>query len=208
MLFFKTPKLNHEKLRARSFKDEFNTYLKLKEIFKDQKLKKDRIVLFNPGAGGDVINPLLFVDALTECRQLDMFFVDDRFYYQFILQGLEEVIDDFKYDISVSAGKAVIKFRLNKTKVNLVYLGEDVFKNLPKDIENGFDVYFERAFRLFREDQIRQMSYIFGRLRKGGFVISDWGFNKNITEKHSLAKMGNLPRNFGIYKNLTIYRKI
>ena len=207
MLLFKKPQLKFEKLKDGSFKDEYETYLKLKEEFKDKKLKKDKIVFFNPGAGGDIINPLLFIDALLECKELELIFMDPRFYYQFVLEELKEVIENFKYSIKLDNNTAIIKFKLNSTKVNLIYSGKDAFEKIPDEIRNGFDVYYERAFDLFRDTENLYMSIVFEKMNQGGIAITDYGFNKPITEKNNLQKIENIPKNFGIYKNLTIYKK-
>lgn len=208
MLLFKKPALNHEKLKQGSFKDEFNTYLRLKEIFKDKKLKKDKIIFFNPGAGGDIINPLLFIDALIECKNLEMIFMDPRFYYSFVIEALKDVVENFKYKLKLNGNTAQISFRLNRTKCSMVYVGKDAFERIPDEIKKGFDIYYERAFRLFRDDQNLYMSLIFEKMNKGGLVVTDWGFNKPIIEKGGLKKIENIPKDFGIYKNLTIYKKL
>ena len=206
-MLFKKPKLNYEKLKSGSFKDEFATYLKLKQHFNGHKLKKDKITFFNPGAGGDIINPILFIDALTEAKELELIFFDPRFYYMFVIEGLKEIIDNFKYNIKLNNSTAVIKFKINKTKYNLVYIGRDAFARIPDEIKAGFDIYYERAFRLFRDDQNLYMALVFEKMNPGGLAITDWGFNKPVLEKGNLKKIDNLPKDFGIYKNLTIYKK-
>ena len=102
---------------------------------------------------------------------------------------------------------AVIKFRLNNTKVTMHYLGKDAFNGIPAEIRKGFDVYYERAFELFRADEGLYMQLVFEKLRHDGLVITDRGFNKPVLDKNNLEKIQNIPKEFGIYKNLTIYRK-
>lgn len=206
-MFFKKAKLNREKLKLGSFKEEFYTYLKIKEFFNGNKIKKDKIIFFNPGAGGDIVNPMLFIDAVTECKELEMIFFDPRFYYQFVIEGLKEIIDNFKYKMKVDGKLAKITFKLNKTKVILNYIGKDAFERIPSEIKQGFDIYYERAFRLFRDDQNLYMALIFEKMYSGGLVITDWGFNKPVIEKGNLKKIEKVPKDFGIYKNLTIYKK-
>ena len=207
-MFFKKPKLNPERLKEGSFKDEYSTYLKLKEQFNGNKLKKDKVVFFNPGAGGDIINPILFIDALIECKELELIFFDPRFYYQFVIEGLKEIIDNFKYKIKLNENKAIINFKYNGTKVNMIYSGTDAFEKIPSEIKQGFDVYYERAFRLFRDDQNLYMALVFEKMNSKGLVITDWGFNKPVLEKGGLEKIQGILKDFGIYKYLTIYKKL
>ena len=207
-MFFKKPVLNLEKLKGNSFEDELNTCLKLKEIFKDKKLKKDRVVFLNLGAGGDIINPVLFADALIEAKEIVFLFYDPRFYYQFIIGELEDIIDNFKYKLKLNKNTATIKFKLNNTKMSIVYSGRNAFDGMPPEIKQGFDVYYERAFRLFRDDQNTFMYLLFQRMNKNGLVVTDWGFENIITEKTNLQKINGIPKDFGIYHNLTIYKKL
>ena len=207
-MFFKKPVLNLEKLKDNSFEDELSTCHKLKKIFKNKKLKKDKVVILNLGAGGDIINPMLFADALVEAKEIVFLFYDPRFYYQFIIGELEDIIDNFKYKLKLNGNTAIIKFKLNNTKMSIVYSGRNAFDGMPPEIKQGFDVYYERAFRLFRDDQNLYMAFVFEKMNKDGLVVTDWGFNKLITEKGNLQKIEGIPKEFGIYHNLTIYKKV
>lgn len=207
-MFFKKPRLNYEKLKSGSFKDEYDTYLKIKDFFKQNKLKKDKITFVNLGAGGDIINPLLFTDALIKAKEITFLFYDPRFYYHFMIEALKDIVDNFKYKLKFDKNTALIRFKLNNTKFNLIYSSQDAFAKMPSEFKKGFDVYYERAFRLFRDDQDLFMFLLFEKLNKGGIAITDWGFNKPVLEKNRLEKIQNLPEDFGIYKKLKIYKKI
>ena len=61
-----------------------------------------------------------------------------------------------------------------------------------------FDIYFERAFRIMKDSADGYENQVFSKLRPGGILISDSGF------QHCSLKKLNVPRELSSYGEMII----
>lgn len=185
-----------------NLQEDYSTYLKIKELLKTYKIRKQKITVYYPGCGSDLVNVLIMIDMLEEAKQIDIIFVDPKGAFPVMIAEMKKTT--YKPKIKQSKNKATIHFK-NK-KINMIYYSENAFDFIPKEIENGIDLYFERAFNLFREEKEKQMNKIFPLINERGFIISDYGFELG-KYKRQFVQIKNIPKNFGFYQNFHIFQK-
>ena len=168
-------------------------YKKLKEL-KSQELKTQNLllsslqtpVLFYPGCGADILFPLLFMEKFFPKLERGTFiFADKEFTLGLIKTVLDEVGISFAENnkneneqnfqwMNNSQNKPAILFYWKELLIELHFFQEDIFSLLPE--LPAFDVYFEKAFRIFKDENGLYEKNIFEKLKKNGILISDSGF--------------------------------
>ncbi len=129
----------------------------------------DAPLLFYPGCGCDVVFPLEYVRRLwPKVRMLSCVFVDATFQ-----QGLIETVLD-TLGISFAREENVLMFYWGDILVRLRVIRCDVFSFI--DRFTGFDIYFERAFRIMKDGWEGYEEKVVLGLNPCGIVISDSGF--------------------------------
>lgn len=132
-----------------------------------------------PGSGSDIVVPLLFVEHLfPKITTLHIQLID-----LFPQEALVRTILD---DIG-------IPFSEENTKIMFYWYG--ILVNLECTVANAFtldyesfDIYFERAFRIMKDQDPEFEKRIFAKLNSGGVLISDSGFTQVPLEKITFPK--------------------
>ena len=130
-------------------------------------LNTKRPILFYPGCGADILNPLIYLEKLfPEISGAEFLLVD-------VVSNLgliKTVLDDI--GISFKEEGETISFYWKNKLINLEFIEGNVFQlELP-----NFDIYFEKAFRIMKENSLYYEEKIFEKLNKNGLIISDSGF--------------------------------
>ena len=169
----KLAKPDQEKIQQYLFPDE---YQNLSLLLNLPKLGlPENPILFYPGCGADILMPLKYIEILfPRLRNVTFIFndIDNTF-------GLiKTVLDDV--GISFELNRNSLQFYWNGILVDLQFLHENVFtlKDLP-----AFDIYFERAFRIMKDDYPDYENQIYQQLNPKGIFISDSGFQHMPLEK-------------------------
>ena len=76
---------------------------------------------------------------------------------------------------------------------------------LPASVRKGYNVYFERAFELFREEHHDFLPDALQYLTANGLVITDAGLKSPLQEKFARLETTEDIRPLGFYKNLSLY---
>jgi hypothetical protein len=191
------------KLKKELGRDELDTFLKIKNIFKGKKLKKDEITLFYPGCGDDLVNPLLISDALLNYKTINMILVDVELFNMITYFRKNNI----KFKSKRSKNKVTVNIKKKTKSINLIHYARNALDKWPAELQQGFDVYFERAFEICRRDDPFFVKRILNNLNKDGLIISDCGFYDLAVLKNNDFKQIKVPSNFGFYDNLKIFRK-
>ena len=127
--------------------------------------------LFYPGCGADIIYLMLFLEkAFPALRKISLVLND----VENNLGMIKTILDDVGITFSEDRKKDNIHFYWNSISVDLLFMVGNVFViDLPV-----FDIYFERAFRIMKGEDLRYEHRIYERLNPGGILISDSGFEK------------------------------
>ena len=178
-----------------AFRVEASRFLTNEEIkgFEALKMDKENISIFYPGSGNDILRPLMLLGNFKTARI---------------------ILADKNLDPDMAAGYfSEITGCRNFTKLGNTYSFEftdrtvmiecheiDVLLKFP-DI-NDIDVYFERAFQIFRQASPDFFLQVKMKLAKEAKIISDYGdiFGMEKIEVPEEAKA------IGFYKNLGVYR--
>jgi hypothetical protein len=134
---------------------------------------KEELTLFYPGCGSDILFPLLYLDKLFPgVRKIQLNFVDVSNF----LGLIKTILDDVGINFSESfvEGKDNINFYWKGKLINLTFVQDNVFDYIDK-IEL-FDLYFERAFRIMKDDDPDFEQKVVTKLSSDGMIISDSGF--------------------------------
>lgn len=195
MIQFLKFKLNTQQI-IDDLEDEANSYQILKNNF--NKINKKEITIFYPGDGGDMLNILAIYDALIKNnKKLNIIMVDIRDLFSPAIQELKTYTN---LKVKRKNNKAIARC-LNK-KITITYYQEDANTFFPTELKKGYDIYYERAFEIHRQDSnILEIASEY--LNNNGLMITDKGFNLK-----NLKQIPNIPTEFGFYKNFQIQQKV
>lgn len=207
-------KMSVGEIKKLVYPEEFESYLRLKEAFKNRKFCKEEVTLFYPGCGADVETVLLMLDAILDwegCRKVSLIYADTVDVAPgFICSTIDRITARKNKVDYISDDSAQINFVMNGREITLTYFLSNVLERQPDFLKEGFDIYYERGFEIFRADEGWFAVYVLNQLKKGGLLVSDCGFCKqDLLREHGLSNFGpkELPQGIGFYKNFRIYRK-
>ena len=166
----KKSQINLEKLQEYFFADDYEN-LNLLDHIKIEHNKK-KLSLLYPGSGADIFFPLVYLEKLfPHVKKAKFIFVD----YEDNLGLIKTVLDEV--GVSFKGNKKKISFYWKEQLIKLYFISKTIETHLPK--QKSVDVYFERAFRLMRDDLPHYEESIITKLNPGGIIISDTGFNNH-----------------------------
>ncbi len=175
----KLAKPSEEKVKEYLFSDEYQNLSFLLEI---QKLEcPENPVLFYPACGVDVLMPLKYVEILfPRLRNITFIFndVDNN------LGLIKTVLDDV--GISFKSKKNSLQFYWNGILIGLKFVQGNIFQTI-RHIPS-FDIYFERAFRIMKDEHPEYEQQIYQKLNPKGILISDSGFQHLPLEKINVSQ--------------------
>ncbi len=176
----KLAKPDQEKIQRYLFPDEYQNISLLTEIHRME--YPENPVLFYPGCGADILLPLKYVEILfPRSRNITFIFNDTDNNLGVIKTILDEVGVSFK-----EKKKNILQFYWNGILVHLKFIQGNVFQiiaGLPP-----FDIYFERAFRIMKDEHPEYENQIYQKLNSNGIIISDSGFQQLPLEKMDVSQ--------------------
>ena len=126
-------------------------------------------LLFYPGCGVDIFTPLIYLSKLfPKISQAKLLFNDLDNTLGLIKTCLDEV------GITFSGQKNQLQFYWQGFLIELIFVRGDmltILNNSPP-----FDIYFERALRIYREKYPDYEQAVFTKIKPGGILISDSGY--------------------------------
>jgi hypothetical protein len=182
-------KIDKNKLKSYFFKKEYDKLVLLDNV-STPTLTPTLPILFYPGCGADMFSPLLYLDKLfPEIKQAKLIFVDN----EDCLSLLKTVLDDV--GITFSGRRKKIKFYWNNKLITLIFVKDFVQNILDK---YNYDIYFERAFRIMKDNLDNYETNVVKQLNPGGILISDSGFqDQNL-------QLIEVPKNLSAYNEMII----
>ena len=184
-------KINQTQCRNYFFDDDYQN-LKLLDYI-NLNLQTLKPTLFYPGSGNDVLFPLHYVEKLfPNIKEIKFIFVD----LDNNLGLIKTILDDLGVHFSEQSN--FIQFYWNKLQINLEFITANVFNlDLP-----SFDIYFEKAFRIIKDQDPSYEHRIFEKLSNQGILISDSGFQQTNLKKITV------PAKLSSYKEMIIGIKL
>ncbi len=156
--------LNEAKFQEYFFADELNKLSSLNNI--NVNISEKNPTLFYPGCGVDILTPLLYVKKLFKQKKFTFIFLDK----EPCLGMIKTVLDDL--DVPFSCNREELNFYWKGKFITLRFILGDVFKKaLPK-----YDIYFEKSFRIMKDQFHGYEEKVVSSLEKGGVIIADSGF--------------------------------
>lgn len=175
----KLAKPKEDKVKEYLFPDEYQNLSLLTDLPRME--YPENPILFYPGCGADVLMPLKYVEILFPKLQNITFLLNDiDNNFGLIKTILDEVGISFKED------KNKLQFYWNGIFVELQYLQGNIFQMLS--IVPAFDIYFERAFRIMKDELPDYENQIYQKLNPNGILISDSGFQQLPLEKIQVSQ--------------------
>ncbi|MBI2581936.1 hypothetical protein HYV87_02285 [Candidatus Woesearchaeota archaeon] len=174
----KSAKPAEEKVQQYLFHDEYQNLSLLLGLPKLE--HPENPIMFYPGCGADILMPLKYIEILfPRLRNITFIFND----IDNTLGLIKTVLDDV--GVSFESKKNSLQFYWNSILIDLQFLHENVFtlKDLP-----AFDIYFERAFRIMKDDHPEYENWIYQKLNPNGILISDSGFQHLPLEKIEISQ--------------------
>tara|TARA_Y100000310_G_scaffold89923_1_gene87109 strand:+ start:65640 stop:66260 length:621 start_codon:yes stop_codon:yes gene_type:complete len=170
------------------FFDKDYSNLKLLQNLPKQRAKHSLTLLY-PGSGADILTPLLYLEELyTDLNEINCMLVD-----QVNNLGLiKTILDDV--GISFQEEGNILKFYWKGILVTLEHVLANIFQiDLP-----SFDIYFEKAFRIMKQNVHYFEENIYHKLNMNGLLISDSGF------QHLPLEKLNVPSHLSGYDEMII----
>ncbi len=194
---------------SKEFDEEYDTYKVLKDWFKGKQIKKKSITIYSPGCGKDAGSLLLIYDAIISQKNINA---------TFVFLDMRDFFDELIFEFKKFTKKPIIVFKNSKTRheakiyykdkcFTVLYYVQDISGKFPNELKNKIDIYYERAFEMFRSSDQLFASNIYQNMASYGLLISDYGFNFG-SFKNGFKKLKNIPKRFGLYKNFQIWQKI
>ena len=168
-----------EKIKEYLFPDEYQNLSLLLEL---PKLGyPEHPVLFYPGCGADILMPLKYAEILfPRLRNITFIFNDIDNNLGLIKTILDEI------GISFKEKKNDLQFYWNGILVDLAFIQGNIFQILYR--VPTFDIYFERAFRIMKDEYPEYENQIYHKLPAQGILISDSGFQHLPLEKINVSQ--------------------
>jgi len=164
--------VNEEKLKEYFFDEDYDSLKQLDKLPKFYLNRKENL-LFYPGCGADIFFPLHYLNLFPEIEEIKFIFVDENNSLDMIKTELDDV------GISFEEKKNNLHFYWKDKLVHLEFIQGDFQKVFPKI--GKYHIYFERAFRIMREQIPHYEQSILDNLLPKGILISDSGFeNKEL----------------------------
>ena len=167
-----------EKVKKYLFSQEFQNLSLLKRI-PAIPLAKQKPVLFYPGCGVDILFPLIYLENLFPEVKTAYFVFNDL---DNNLNMIKTILDDI--GVSFEEKKNAIRFYWKERLVTLTFIQGSVFEMLDRIAD--YDIYFERAFRIMKNQHTEYEQSIYDHLPLQGVIISDSGFQQFPLEKISV----------------------
>jgi hypothetical protein len=189
--------------------EEYGAYLKLKEWFNGRQISKKKVTFYYPGSGSDILSALAICDAVISplCKEIELVFQDTR-----------DMFDGTVYQISKYTTKPVVvvhdtkdicsaSFYFKDKTIKLLYHVSDFNYNFPSELKSGIDIYYERAFEMFRSYEQITMYKIYSKIKPLGLLMTDHSFRLGKDSKN-FKKLKGIPSYFGLYKKFQIWQKV
>jgi hypothetical protein len=194
--------INHAKLRE-VLEDEYDEYIKVKEKVKSEQLASEKITIYYPGAGRDFATILLMIDALApKAKNIKIILLDTREFFDGFLHEVETYLVKSKIkqtsELSAVAEVDTVAFEFK-------YYIADFETTLPKELDE-YDIYYERAFEMFRSHATMGIYRSMKSLRSGGLAITDHSFDFGSLSSR-FEKLKYIPSGFGLYHQFQIWKK-
>ena len=175
----KLAKPKEDKIKEYLFPDEYQNLSLLLNIPKLE--YPEHPILFYPGCGADILMPLKYAEILfPKLRNITFIFNDIDNNIGLIKTILDEI------GISFKEKKNFLQFYWNGILVDLTFIQGNIFPTLNQI--PAFDIYFERAFRIMKDDNPKYENQIYEKLNSKGILISDSGFRHVPLEKVEVSQ--------------------
>lgn len=175
----KLAKPKEEKVQEYLFPDEYQNLALLTDI---PRMKyPEHPVLLYPGCGADILMPLKYIEILfPRLRNITFIFNDLDNNFGLIKTVLDDVGVTFKEK------KNFLQFYWNGILVDLRFIQGNIFQTLHQI--PAFDIYFERAFRIMKDNHEDYENQVYQKLNPSGILISDSGFQHVPFEKVEVSQ--------------------
>jgi len=171
----KLAKPNEDKVKEYLFPDEYQNLSLLLDLPKLEYHQNP--ILFYPSCGADILMPLKYLEILFPLLCNVTFIFNDA---DNNLGLIKTILDDVGISFREPKINSLL-FYWDDILVNLKFIQGNVFQLLSSLPE--FDIYFERAFRIMKDDHLQYEQQIYHKLKPNGILISDSGFQQLPLEK-------------------------
>ncbi len=170
------------------FEDDYKNLQLLETI---PQFEHTSVRLLYPGCGADILFPLIYLEKLfPHVTEAEFIFNDVQDNYGLIKTILDDV------GIPFSKVKNRVLFYWNEKHISLKFVQGSIFFLIDSAPE--FDIYFEKVFRIMKDEFPEYEQKVFSKLKQNGVVISDSGFQSVALEKLSV------PTELSSYKEMVI----
>ncbi len=193
--------IDENKIKEFFFTGDYEKLEVLDKIKKgeDIKLKKDKPTLLYPGSGTDILTPLIYIEKLfPEIEEFKFILVDTINHISQIKTTLDDVGVCFE-----ELSEDQIMFYWKNQLINLTQITANVFQKI--DTIETFDIYFEKAFRIMKDQCLDFEDIVVSKLNSEGFIISDSGFLGKYPQQN--LTYFEIPKELSSYHEMVLAQK-
>ncbi len=163
-------KIDEDKLKSYIFKEDYENLSLLNNI--NIPLNQEEISLLYPGCGADIIFPLIYLEKLfPQIKTANLTFVDSENAFGMI----KTILDNIGISFEEKENK-YLEFYWKSKLICLNFILNKIELHIPK--QQPVDIYFEKAFRIMRDNIPNYENNIFKIIKQNGILISDSGFQQ------------------------------
>lgn len=208
-LFLRDFELN-KSLMKKDLGSDYKAYLELKSWFDGKQIEKKRLYFYHPGGGNDMLSLLTIYDSVVSRKNKTAYFVfvDMRDFYDGVLYQLKKYVKkvDIKEIPSKIKNRYHAKISFKDRIFHIIYYVNDVSNFFPPELRRNIDIYYERAFEMFRCNDNILMYQIYSNMNKQSLMMTDHSFNF-ASSKNKFRKLRSIPKKFGLYQNFQIWQR-
>lgn len=194
--------LQHKELKE-AIPDDYDTFCKIRAWFKHKPIPKSSVTIYYPGSADDIASILMLCDALfgKKTKKISIVMLDIRDFSDGIVKQLKQFTKPWLVYYPPKEAKVIEAFYRDKTLRISFYIRDA--ERLPPEVKDGIDIYYERAFEIFRSNTTA-LTQVLRHMKPYGLVMSDYGFPRI----KGFKPLKGIPKKLGLYENFQILQRV
>ena len=163
--------------------------------------------LYYPGCGQDLVWPLLMLYKIAQhSTSWTLTCQDPQYSFGALVATCQTLTGQHVTPLfsQKKEGMDGARFSYKDKTITIFYFSTDALQDIPKTLNQGYDIYFERGFDICRKDDPGFLDEALKTLRRDGVAITDHAFRQ---VPYGLQQVNHRCTDWGFYKEPRVYLK-
>ena len=194
--------LQHKELRE-AIPDDYESFCKIHTWFKDKPIPKSSVTIYYPGSADDMASVLMLCDALfgKKTKKISIIMLDIRDFSDGIIKQIKQFTKPWLVYHPPGEAKVIEALYRDRT-IRISFYIRDA-ERLPPELKGGIDIYYERAFEIFRSNTTA-LTQVLRHMKPYGLIMSDYGFPRI----KGFKRLKGIPQKLGLYEKFQILQRV